>query len=490
MKIRNSLIIGTLSLILSACGGSSRSSDVQGAPAQDDSILEKYQGTWIAPAYGKGLIIKDSQITLFDYTSDYCFVDQVINEFDEDEIAAALELQNNDTELEQKLGYGASGIYAPGLIYNKELSVPLACEQGFMPQMGDNDYNENYERDLSYFYQTFNELSVSIELQQLDWEDMYLSAQQLLAQDPTEITLIQALVEMIEPLKDGHTGLGDELEISYPNKPYYTNVFLNEFLELNGIDQITDSTQEQAAVNYISEQNDLMNQIIVDYANNESDITISGNENLMWFQLDGIGYLQIAGMAGFTNGDDDEQELSVLEASLEEALNDLQYTNGLIIDIRRNSGGHDFISLAIASRFADQEIFAYQKQARLGSARTPLQEVHISPRGDFQYVNPIVLLTSASTLSAAEVFTMTMKNLPHVTLMGETTQGEFSDVLEKRLPSGIKFGLSNEYYLTSEGTWLEGQGVGVDIELPAFVQAERIAQMDLTLEAAFELLSN
>ena len=103
------------------------------------------------------------------------------------------------------------------------------------------------------------------------------------------------------------------------------------------------------------------------------------------------------------------RELSVLEASLEEALNDLQYTNGLIIDIRRNSGGHDFISLAIASKFTDQEIFAYQKQARLGSARTPLQEVHISPRGDFQYVNPIVLLTSASTLSAAEVFTMTMK---------------------------------------------------------------------------------
>ena len=69
--------------------------------------------------------------------------------------------------------------------------------------------------------------------------------------------------------------------------------------------------------------------------------------------------------------------------------------------------------------------------------------------------------------------------------MGETTQGEFSDVLEKKLPSGVKFGLSNEYYLTSEGTWLEGQGIAVDIELPAFVQAERIAQMDLILESCF-----
>ncbi|WP_083601891.1 MULTISPECIES: S41 family peptidase [Thalassotalea] len=486
MKVLKGIMVGTITLMLTACDGSSGSMKV---PIKTDTPLNKYQGIWLAPAYGKGLEIKETQLTLFDYTSDFCFVDEVLNGLEEADLIEALSLQNN-TEIEQMLGYGAREIYAPGILFSKELSMPIACEQGFMPQVGNEEYSVNYERDLTYFYQTFKELSISIELQQLDWENMYISAQQLLAADPTEFTLIRALVDMIEPLKDGHTGIGEELEVSFPNKPYFTTIFFNEFLELNGIDQIENSTQEQAAIAYIVEQNDLMNDIIVDYAENESDITIGANENLMWFQVDGIGYLQIAGMQGFAGSDDDEQELSILEASLEQALNDLQYTKGLIIDVRRNNGGHDFISLAIASRFTDQQVFAYQKQARHGSARTPIREVHISPRGNFQYLNPVVLLTSASTLSAAEVFTMTMANLPHVNIMGERTQGEFSDVLEKTLPSGLKFGLSNEYYLTTHGEWLEGKGVPVDIEHPAFVRSERSALEDLALEAAFELLSN
>ena len=487
MKVLKGLMVGTITLMLTACGDSSGSIEV---PIKTDTPLNEYQGVWLAPAYGKGLEIKETQLTLFDYTSDFCFVDEVLNELEEADLLEALSLQNNDTEIEQKLGYGARGIYAPGVLFSKELSMPIACAQGFMAQAGSAKYEEYFELDLAYFYQTFKELSVSIELQQLDWENLFLLAQQTLAENPTELTLVDALIEMIEPLKDGHTGIGEELEISFPNKPYFTTIFFNEFLELNGIDQIENSTQEQAAIAYIVEQNDLMNDIIVDYAESESDITIGANENLMWFQVDGIGYLQIAGMQGFADSDDDDQELSILEASLEQALNDLQYTKGLIIDVRRNNGGYDFISLAIASRFTDQQVFAYQKQARHGSARTPLREVHISPRGNFQYLNPVVLLTSASTLSAAEVFTMTMANLPHVNIMGERTQGEFSDVLEKTLPSGLKFGLSNEYYLTTHGEWLEGKGIPVDIGHPAFAQSERSALEDLALEAAFELLSS
>lgn len=492
MNIKYTIKAGILSLILSACSGSSESPKSPKSPTQVDTPVDplaKYQGIWLAPAYGKGLEIENSQLTLFDYTSDFCFIDEVLDELDEGDFAAALSLQNNDTELEQKLGYGANGFYAPGTIFGKEAVMPVACEQGFMPTADDSDYVANLEQDLSYFYQTFKEHSVSIELQQVDWEDMYLVAQQALAVNPTEIGLVESLIEMIEPLKDGHTGIGDELEISFPNKPYFTTLFVEEFLALNGLTEIENEAQNEAAYEYLVEQHDLLNNIITSYADNMSDITIAANDNLMWFQVDDIGYLQIAAMEGFSEDDNDEQELEILESALDQALSDLQYTKGLIVDVRRNMGGKDFISLAIASRFTDHQTLAYLKQARNGDDRTPLREVHISPRGNIQYLNPVILLTSTSTLSAAEVFSMTMTNLSHVDLIGETTQGEFSDILTKTLPSGINFGLSNEYYITADGDWLEGQGVPVDVELPAFDLTERQALEDLTLEAAFDLLN-
>ena len=479
-------LIGALSLVLAACGGSSDSAKTSAPPTA--SPLAKYEGIWLAPAYGKGFEFKNNGLTLFDYTQDFCFVDEVFNGLDLDDLSSAFSLTNDEMQIEQKEGYGAGDIYAPGVIFSKEIAMPSACAQGFMPQIGDNNYIQDVTQELAYFYQTFKEFSVSIELQQVDWEGLYATAQQNLAAEPTPSVLLDVLVNMILPLKDGHTGIGDDLEISFPNKPYFATLLFNEFLDINGLTQIENALQEQAALTYINQQNDLMDEIIVNYADSQSDITIDSSENLLWFEVDGIGYLQITAMHDYADDSNSAAQLANLDSALDQALTDLQHTQGLIIDIRRNAGGNDFISLAIASRFADQQILAYQKQTRLGSARTAPREVYISPRGDLQYLNPVVLLTSASTLSAAEVFTMTMANLPQVTLMGEATQGEFSDILEKTLPSGLSFGLSNEYYLTTEGEWLEGQGVPVDIELPAFSKAERLAGEDLILEAAFYLL--
>lgn len=487
MKTKKIFTTGLAVLILSACGSDSDSKQSSETPSV-------YQGVWLAPAYGRGIEVKNDTLTLFDYTTDFCFESPFSGVLEFDDLESAFELQNNNTEMELKLGNGAGDIYAPGEVYSKELEMPAACAQGLMPQAGDSNYTADFEKDLAYFYQVFKEFSISIELQQLDWESIYMSAEQALAVNPTASTLTSSLIDMMVPLKDSHTSLGDEdadENISFSGKPLYVTLLLQEFLDLNNLSQIENQEQEQAAVVYIEEQIDLLNNIIFGYADSEADITVAANDMLIWFQLDGIGYLQIAGMSGFAGDDnDEEQALSALETALDQAMNDLQYTQGLIIDVRRNSGGMDFISLAIASRFTDTKTPVYKKQARLGSARTALREVSISPRGNFQYINPIVLLTSASTESAAEIFSMSMANLPHVSLIGEATQGAFSDSLEKSLPLGMPFSLSNEYYLTLDGEWLEGKGVPVDIELPAFVQTERLAENDLALEVAFEYLSN
>ena len=69
--------------------------------------------------------------------------------------------------------------------------------------------------------------------------------------------------------------------------------------------------------------------------------------------------------------------------------------------------------------------------------------------------------------------------------MGEATQGALSDMLERALPNGFSYTLSNEYYLSPEGDWFEGVGIPVDIEVPTFTRAQREAGEDLALEQAF-----
>jgi C-terminal processing protease CtpA/Prc len=92
-----------------------------------------------------------------------------------------------------------------------------------------------------------------------------------------------------------------------------------------------------------------------------------------------------------------------------------------------------------------------------------LIEFFIEPEG-VQWLNrPIIVLTSSTTLSAAEIQVLSLMTLPHVTLIGEQTYGIFSDMLLKILPNGWEFTLSNEQYLTPEGESYEQTGIPPDI---------------------------
>jgi C-terminal processing protease CtpA/Prc len=63
--------------------------------------------------------------------------------------------------------------------------------------------------------------------------------------------------------------------------------------------------------------------------------------------------------------------------------------------VRNNDGGDDFVSRMITSRFIDQSLHVYSKQARLNDSRTPLQQVSIEPQGSIQFLGPVAVMTSA-----------------------------------------------------------------------------------------------
>lgn len=77
-------------------------------------------------------------------------------------------------------------------------------------------------------------------------------------------------------------------------------------------------------------------------------------------------------------------------------------------------------------------------------------------------------ISSATTVSAAEIFTLMMRERPNTVLIGERSAGGFSDQLIKTLPHGLLYTISNEYYVSSLGEEFEGVGVPVNIEQVLF----------------------
>ena len=89
----------------------------------------------------------------------------------------------------------------------------------------------------------------------------------------------------------------------------------------------------------------------------------------------------------------------------------------------------------------------------------------VKSRGKIQFTKPIVILTSDFTASAAEVFIMLMKELPNVTLIGDETEGIFSDMYEFKLPNKWKVTLSHQQYFSKDKENYEGKGISPNFKI-------------------------
>jgi hypothetical protein len=318
---------------------------------KDAPIPQGFQGIWLAPAYGQGLEITANKATLFDYTENYCFIN--LEEDDANEALINFAFRLNGDQLEQKLSYGANDLYSPGILFDKAERKPEICRYGYDPQVGDSEYKGDILTDLDYFYETLKELSISIELQQVDWDSIYVEQREALAANPTEAQLTEALLQMIKPLRDGHTSYWTgATEIDYweyfrkldnLNKPLVMSVFAQEYKDINNLREITTDEEMAALLEYVENQLTLFNRIIYSYADNKDKIQTAANDQLTWFQTNGVGYLSIANMSDFAEVDADDdladmKNLNALEPAIDRAIADLADTKGLIIDIRTKYG--------------------------------------------------------------------------------------------------------------------------------------------------------
>ena len=173
-----------------------------------------------------------------------------------------------------------------------------------------------------------------------------------------------------------------------------------------------------------------------------------------------FGYIRILELEGVKKGS--------LTAALDGIVGDIKDSDGVVIDIRNNPGGDDSTAITIINRFCDRKRVAFHRKTKIGpgeDAFTKRKTWHIEPQGDAQFTGPIVLLTCDFVFSGGEAFALAIKQLPHVTIIGDHTNGIFSYQLEKNLPNGWRYCLSYQKYFSAQMVCYEGKGVPVDIKL-------------------------
>ena len=127
------------------------------------------------------------------------------------------------------------------------------------------------------------------------------------------------------------------------------------------------------------------------------------------------------------------------EGNLDEVLAYLMPCQGLIIDIRSNGGGDLTNAELLAARFCQQRTLVGYMQHKTGPGHTdfsPMKARYLEPSKNIRWHKPVVVLTNRHVFSAANEFTMMMKALPSVTVVGDRTGGGAGMPFSSSLPNG------------------------------------------------------
>jgi len=485
--IKWSLLAGSIALI-SACNDSDSKNKKPPVPDVEKTEI----GIWNAPAYGWVFDIQDNGYKFYQTTTQYCHefkVDESVLSFDS--LINSIELSDDKDSFMSTIG----GIKIPGVEMTRELSLPNNCVDNLLKQQGEEGYVFNPEQDFEIFWQNYKDYYAFFHLENVNWDETYQTFVTQVTATTSQEELFEVFAQMIAPLKDFHVEIENEAidaEYGVSRKLEMHDIALAEYLDINDLEEIDTQAQLFDFFDYYEQQIEIEMDIIGSYLVQDDDVKFNETETLIWSKTDdNFGYLYIESMELpeiIEQGETQADKFALLDLQLNEIFTDLKDTQGLMIDVRFNGGGDDFVSQKIMSYLIENKIHAYSKQARLGDDRTAIQKIEIHPQGELSYIKPIALLTSADTSSAAEIFSIAMRARNNIILIGQSTGGGLSDILPKSLPHGLQYTISNEIYISHDGLEFEGTGVPVTIEKPFFTLEQRAQEKDLIIEAAIEWL--
>lgn len=434
-------------------------------------ISQSLDGVWRSQGYGYVLEIEGPVLKEFEITETTC-----VQGF-------TAQRQNSvDAKWEAAFKSKAEGVFfiraggdADHKLLDQEDSVAEIRMNRLakMPAVCDRPTANTPLGNFEVFARTWAENYISFELRHRNWEATVDKYRTQVNSRTTPAQLFEIFEAMIKPLGDLHTYL------TAPDLKRSTKEFWRpgtDRVVKTGIDNF--ATRGRRALFAVTDRGYL-----------QGSLRRFCNGRIQYGHIDATtGYLRILSFQGYSRHNDRK----ALEKTLDSIFSD-RSLQALVIDVRLSFGGSDELGLAIADRLAASEYLAYIIRARSGPGEqdqwTPADPVSVHPSSRPGFRGPVVELTGPITMSGAETFTQAlMDRTPHVTRIGENTQGVFCDVLDRHLPNGWTFGLPNAVYRTAEGIAFDVQGIPPNIEEPVFTDWDVAAGRDPAMAKAVQVL--
>ena len=139
------------------------------------------------------------------------------------------------------------------------------------------------------------------------------------------------------------------------------------------------------------------------------------------------------------------------------ALSEMRYAQGLVIDLRGNSGGYLKVLDTLAAYLLTEKRVLYTVEFRdaiIERAITPVENA---------YDGPIVILIDVLSTSCSELFSGSLQDISRAGIIGERTSGYLLIADWMELPNGDSFMYTIGQPCTSSGISIEGKGVEPDV---------------------------
>ncbi|WP_120631751.1 S41 family peptidase [Ruegeria sp. EL01] len=406
-------------------------------------------GTWSAPDYGQVMRINRLRAEVYRKTAASCFREYVFPaHLGLVKIMAGASIKHRDDILEVSV----DGAVEP--IRHTRSEFPTECV--------DTDHKERGARHtFDVFWSAMAEHYPFFDLHNVDWDTRKELAP--LSDDISEVQLASLLKQAMHGLNDGH------VQLSMGDQGYF-------------------SPEEDPS--WLRPNPSLTRKLLWQTALNQAEIPIQGLEGFSvryGLRSDGLGYVAIKEMEVRTPFGQSSHEAA--SRAFQQVALDLQDAKGIVVDVRYNPGGSDSVAVALAEYFLLTPVTAFSKSSWQRESFSEPFQVTVHPADGPNLAQPVVVLISDMTGSAAEIFTLIMRERPETTIMGTRSSGGLSDVLEFTLPNGWLLGLSFQKYLSTQGEMFEGIGIPPDI----FVEFDAdsiIGGTDSLVEAAVHLLGS
>jgi|YelNatPaOPRAMG01_1025707.scaffolds.fasta_scaffold00290_26 carboxyl-terminal processing protease len=198
--------------------------------------------------------------------------------------------------------------------------------------------------------------------------------------------------------------------------------------------------------------------------------------NLTWAMIPGTHLADIR-ISAFSSGVTDDLKNAIQQARAQGA-------TGIVLDLRNNPGGLLDEAENTASQFLKSGLVLNER-----NAKGTIKPIPVKPGGVATDIPMVVLINNASA-SAAEIVAGALQDNHRATLVGETTFGTGTVLIEFPLTDGSVLLLATQEWLTPNGHSIWHKGITPDVTVPLNADVQLLTPDQLRTMSASGLQAN